>query len=97
MLLDKIQGHAHDHNGADDQKAGHIAGERGDRAGNEEDDDEGVFEPGEELKDQRALPRRPQHIRADLLQPVSRLAARETCSGRVQLLQEFRNGLLPEN
>ena len=90
-FLDKVKGHAHDHDGADDQKAGHIAGERGDRAGDEKDDDEGVFEPGEELKDERALLRRSQHVRAGLLQPFSRFAARKAGSGRVQQLQEFGN------
>jgi hypothetical protein len=94
VFLDKIQGHAHDNNGADDQEAGHIAGERRDSAGNEEDDDQGVFEPCEKLKDQRSLcgGRRifgPTYL-AD--QPLR-------CSRDPQdssIVSGVRNGLLPE-
>ena len=53
VFLDEIEGHAHDDNGADDQEAGHISGEGGDSAGDEEDDDEGIAELGQKLKEQR--------------------------------------------
>ena len=50
-LLDEVQGDAHHHDDGDDDEAGDLAGQCGDGACGEEQKDQGIPKPSEELED----------------------------------------------
>jgi hypothetical protein len=65
-------------------------------AGCEEDDDQGIAELGQKLKDQGPFSLRMDQVGTELGQAESRFRAAQTTGAGIQAFQKYRNGKLPE-
>lgn len=81
VFLDGVQDHAQQDHAGDDRAARDITGQRGEGAGGDQQDDQGVTEAGRDQPEQRALATLLQHVRADLLEPSRGFSAGETGRG----------------
>jgi hypothetical protein len=76
--LHKVQRHAHQHDGADDEGAGHIAGEGRNAARHQQNKHQRVAEMRQKLQQHRALGGRLQAVGAVLFEPPGRFGPGQT-------------------
>ena len=62
---------AHEHDHTDDEKTGGVAGESGDAAGDQQQNDERITKVGEKLEDEGLLPMGLEKVRTVLREPSS--------------------------
>jgi len=95
-FLDEIEGHAHQHDGPDDDEAGELAGQRRGSAGRQQDHHQRILEVAQVLQDEMLLGLNPQGVRAEGQESPAGLLAAQAQGRRSQLCLEFRGGKIPE-
>ena len=97
VLLHEVQCHAERDYECDDYEARDVSCERGDRRGREQENDQRIAEPGEELQHDRPLAAGPQNVRAVDRDASGGLGLVETRTVGAEFGQERREAGLPEH